>query len=356
MRPILIILLIILGLFLFKTFYLDADKKTTPGVVANASSQNRTSSKLAVDIYVAKEINKSSLVYASGTIVPNEEVEVKSEASGRLVTLNIREGAYVQKGSLIAKLEDKDILAQLKKLDFEEQLAAQTEAREKKLLEINAISKEEYDMAVNRVNTLSADKELLEVMLERTSVRAPFSGRMGLKNISEGAYITPAVVITNLVQTTPAKLDFSVPEKYVGKINLGQTVSFTIDGTDEIYSARVLAFDPKIDENLRTLRVRAVTGNPKGRLLPGMFVRVEIPLGKEKSIMIPSESIIPILKGKKIFVMMDGQAEEVIIKTGLRTDTEVQVDDGLVPGDSVIVSALMTVKNKMPVRLRNIVN
>ena len=177
---------------------------------------------------------------------------------------------------------------------------------------------------------------------------------MGLKNISEGAYITPNVIIANLVQTNPLKLDFSVPEKYAAKVAVGKTISFSIDGEEEPISARIIAKDPKIDEELRTLRVRATANNAKGRYLPGMFVKVEMPLGEEASIMIPTESIIPILKGKKIYVMKDGKATEVLIKTGLRTDTEVQVTEGIEIGDSVIVSALMSMKPNLPVALRNL--
>jgi membrane fusion protein, multidrug efflux system len=205
------------------------------------------------------------------------------------------------------------------------------------------------------VNTLSADMEYQQVQLERTSIKAPFSGRMGLKNISEGAYITPNTVIANLVQTNPVKLDFSLPEKYATKVINGQGVSFSIDGDDEQLAAEVIALDPKIDEELRTLMVRAKANNDAGKLLPGMFIRVEIPLGEETAIMIPTEAVIPILKGKKVFVKKNGVAEEVIIKTGLRTDTEIQVEEGLNEGDSVIVSALMSVKNKTKIDVRNIV-
>ena len=355
MRPLLIIIICILFLFLFKVFYLDADKKSAGSPSSAQASKSRSSSKLQVDVYIAKMVNKSNVAFSSGTIVPNEEVEIKSEVSGRLVQLNIKEGSYVKRGQLIAKLNDADLRAQLKKLKFEEELAAQTEARQKKLLEIDAISKEEYDMAVNRVNTLSTDEEFLKVQLEKTSVTAPFSGRMGFKNISEGAYITPGVVIANLIQTNPAKLDFTLPEKYANKVKVGQSVSFTIDGDNSIITAKVIALDPKIDEELRTLKVRAKTDNRSGKLLPGMFIRVEVPLGDENSIMIPSESIIPILKGKKVFVIKNGLAKEALITTGLRTDTEVQVSDGLEVGDSVIVSALMTLKNNMPVTLKNII-
>lgn len=356
MRPVLIIIASILGLYLLKIYVLDVEKK--PKELPLTSTNQTISSTpvgMPVDIFVAKEVDKSSIVFATGTVVPNEEVSIKSEVSGRIIQLNISEGRYVKKGALIAKLDDSDLKAQLKRLQYQEELAAQTEARQKKLLQINAISKEEYDMAVNNVNILSADKELLKVQLEKTSVIAPFSGTMGFKNISEGAYITPGEIIANLVQTNPAKLDFSLPEKYSSKMVIGQKVSFSIDGDDTFLEARVIALDPKIDENLRTLRVRAQASNNSGKLMPGMFIRVEVPLGKEKSLMVPSEAITPVLKGKKVFVVQDGKAQEVLVKTGLRTDTDVQIVEGLNLGDSVIVSAMMSIKQGMTVTPRNII-
>lgn len=354
MRPLLVIAFIIVGLILYKYYYKDdpANDAEAKGVVSDTA---KISNALPVDIYIAREVNQSNIIYASGTAVPNEEVEIRSEASGRIVELNINEGRSVRQGEIIARLNEADLRSQLKKIEFEASLASQTEARQAKLLAINAISKEEYDMAVNKVNTLGADREFLEVQLEKTTIRAPFSGRMGLKNISIGAYITPNDIIANLVQTHPLKLDFTVPEKYASKIKIGQTITFSIDGVEAAIPAKIIAIDPKIDEDLRTLRVRATASNSQGRYLPGMFVRVELPLGDEKSLMIPSEAILPILKGKKVFVMKDGKATEAIITTGLRTDTEVQVLEGLSEGDSVVVSALMTVKEDLPIAVRQII-
>lgn len=354
MRPLIIIISIVVALFLFKVIFLNDDNNdTAESKITTKPADN--SSGLEVDIYVAEKVSKNSTIYASGTIIPNEEVEIKSEVSGRLVQLNIKEGGFVKKGQLIAKLDDSEIIALIKKLKYEEELASQIETRQKKLLDIDAISKEEYDMVVTRVNTLSADMEFQQVQLEKTSIKAPFNGRMGFKNISEGAYITPSVVIAILVQTNPVKLDFSLPEKYATKVINGQPISFSIDGDDEKLSAEVIALDPNIDEELRTLKVRAKANNEAGKFLPGMFIRVEIPLGKETAIMIPTEAVIPILKGKKVYIKKNGIAKEVIIKTGLRTETEIQVGEGLMEGDSVIVSALMTVRNNSIIGVRNIV-
>ncbi len=354
MRPIIIIASIIVILILGKFFIWDkkdSNNNTAPGAEKSAGNA-KAGRPLSVLTEIVKMDESDNYVFSSGTLAPNEEVEIRSELSGRLIKLTIKEGMYVQKGQLIAKIKDDDIRAQLKKISIEEQLAAQIEARQKKLLEINAISKEEYEISANKVSTLNADKELLQVQLAKTELRAPFSGKIGLKNISEGAYISPTTSIVTLVQTNPIKIDFSVPERYLSNVKIGQEVVFEIDGINEKFHSRIIAIDPKIDENLRTLKVRAQTGNPNGKLFPGMFVKINLNLGSNKSIMIPSETIIPVMEGKKVFVKKDGVAKEIMIITGLRNEKYVQVLSGLNVGDTLITSALMNLKNGAHVSAR----
>ena len=351
MRPLIAIAVVIILLYVGKEYVFDADE--SPRVVATSRNAGGA---LEVDVYVAEETDSENTIYASGTLVANEEVSLQSEISGRVLRLNITEGSYVTKGSVIAKIDDRDLQAQLRKLNFEEELAQQTEARQKKLLDIDAISKEEYDLSLNRVSTLSADRDLLEVQIGRTSVRAPFSGYIGLKNISVGAYLTPGIPIATIVQTNPIKIDFTIPEKYASLVKKGEKVTFAVDGHREDYAATILAIDPKVDEDLRTLRVRAKTGNPDRMLLPGMFVRLTVPLGTEKTIVIPTESIVPILKGKMVYVVKQGKAQSVEITTGVRNDQHVQVRDGLSIGDSVVVSALMSVKPGAEIKIDQVVN
>lgn len=355
MRPLIVVTLIITALALLKIYVWDKEESSNPPA-RSTSSAARSSAVVPVNIYIAQETATDNTIFSSGTIVPNEEVELRSEVSGRLTSLNIQEGRFVQKGQLIAKLNDDDLRAQLKKIEYEEQLAEQIEARQRKLLDINAISKEEYDLAMNQVNTLGADRELLEVQLEKTEVRAPFSGYIGFKNISEGAYVTPSTSIATLVQSNPVKIDFAIPEKYASDVSVGREIIFEIDGTDDQFSAKIVAIDPRVDEDLRTLRLRAMADNGLGLLKPGMFVRVTLPLGSRESIMIPTEAIVPVLKGKVVYLVKRGLATETPVVTGIRTDRTIQVLDGMTVGDSVIVSGLMSVKNDLPVRVQGVVN
>jgi membrane fusion protein (multidrug efflux system) len=351
MRPLIITAIVIVLLILGKIFFFSSEEKGGPqgGKGGGPGGPGGKQPPLPVSTILVGIDQSDKIVFSSGTSIPNEEVEIRSEISGRITKLTINEGSFVQKGQLIAKIRDNDFVAQLKKIEVEEKLAAQIEARQKKLLEINAISKEEYEISLNRVSTLDADKELVKVQLEKTEIRAPFSGRIGFKNISEGAYVTPTTVIANLVQTNPIKIDFAIPEKYLSSLKNGQTVSFQIDGSNETFTSKIIAIDPKIDAVLRTLKVRAITQNPRSLFLPGMFIKVNLNLGSEQSIMIPSETIIPVLEGKKVFVKRNGLAEEVMIETGLRTDKKVQVLKGLSIGDSLITTALMTLKPGAPV-------
>ncbi|GAB2784836.1 efflux RND transporter periplasmic adaptor subunit [Rhabdobacter roseus] len=357
MRPLLLIAGIIVLLVVGKLFLFPKSDANSPGTAAKPKSNTGSgggggAAAIPVNVYLARMETVENLVYASGTVVPNEEVELKAEMAGKLIKLDIREGSRVTKGQLIAKINDRDLRAQLTKLEYNEELAKQIETRQKKLLDIEAISREEYEITANNYRTIGADKELIYSQLERTEIRAPFSGTIGLKNVSEGAYMAPGTSLATLVQTNPIKIDFTIPEKYSQSIRLGNTVKLNLDGDPTNYSARIVAVDPKVDENLRTLRIRALAQNPSGRFVPGMFVKVQIDLtGSGGSIMIPTEAIVPVLKGKKVFVVKNGKAQETMVTTGLRTDQKVQITDGLRAGDSLIVSGIMALKPNSPVKV-----
>jgi len=353
MRPLIIAAAIILLLILGKIFFWSSDSEKESGKPGDKKmimgGKPGEMKPIMVKTITVGLDNSDKTVFSSGTTVANEEVELKSEISGIITKLNIPEGKMVAKGFLIAKIKDDDIVAQLRKIELEEKLAAQIEARQRKLLDINAISKEEFEISQNKVLTLKADKDLLKVQLAKTEIRAPFAGKIGLKNISLGAYVTPANVITSLVQFNPIKLDFTIPEKYLNSIVLGKTIKFQTDGSLEERTASIVAVDPKIDETMRTLKVRALSNNSSNTLLPGMFIKVFINLGSTQSVMIPTETVIPVVDGKKVFVKRNGKAEEIKIETGLRNASSLQVLKGLNVGDSLITSGLMTLKAGTPV-------
>lgn len=344
-----IIIVLVLGkLFVFSKPGNDksSEGKGTSGKATGASSA------VPVNVFVVKKESIENQIFASGTVIPNEEVNVMAEATGRLIKLDIKEGAYVQKGQLIGKINDRELQAQLQKVNYNQELSNKIEARQKKLLNVEAINLEDYDVTSNNIRILEAEKEVIQAQLAKTEIRAPFSGRIGLKYISEGAYLAPGTSIVTIVQSNPIKIDFTVPEKYSPNIRVGNVVKFNLDGDQSNYNAKILAVDPKVDESLRTLKVRAVAPNPNGRFVPGMFVRVLANLDANRSaLMVPTEAIVPVLKGKKVFVVKNGKAQEAMVVTGLRTDKKIQVIEGLQPGDSLITSGIIAIKPNTAVKV-----
>lgn len=353
MRTALLVAGIIIALVLGKIFLFAKPEGKEGGGGKSSGGKGQGGAAVPVNVHVISKETINNQIFASGTIIPNEEVDLKAEATGRLVKLDIREGAVVTKGQLIGKINDMELKAQLQKVIYNQDLAKKIEARQKKLLNVEAINLEEYDVTTTNIQILEAEKEVLEIQLARTEIRAPFSGRIGLKNISEGAYLVPGTSVVTIVQSNPIKIDFTVPEKYASSIHVGSSIGFSLDGYGNDYWAKVIAVDPKVDEALRTLKIRALAQNPGGRFVPGMFVKVEVSLSADaNAIMIPTEAIVPVLKGKKVYVVRNGKAEETMVVTGLRTDKKIQIVDGLQSGDSLITSGIIALKGGVAVKVR----
>ncbi len=342
----LILLAIVAVLAVVKIFYLTPkDTKAGPG--------KGPAPVAPVSIYVVKSEILDNKVYSSGTISANEEVELHPEVSGKIVHLNIQEGKHVRKGELLLKINDADLQAQLRKLELQIKLAQEREQRQKKLLEINGVSQEDYDIAMNQLGTIYADVDFTKAQIDKTEIRAPFDGVIGLRKISNGAYVTPLNVIATVQQIRPIKIDFSVPERYSDKIKTGDQIRFTIQGLGETFIGKIYAIDPKVDLSTRTVQLRALCNNQGEKIFPGSFARVELILASmPNAILVPTQSVVPILKGQKVFVFKNGEAVEQIVETGIRTDSQIEITKGISPGDSVITTGIMSIKQGTKVRLK----
>jgi membrane fusion protein, multidrug efflux system len=300
---------------------------------------------LTVDLLIAKNETLSADIEVPGTILANEATEIHAEISGRLVQLNIKEGSFVSQGTLLAKLYDGDLQAQKRKLEVQLKIAEQTENRQEQLLKIQGISQQEYDISLLQVHNLNADIDIIKEAIRKTEIRAPFSGRLGLKNVSPGAYVTPAMILSSISQVNQLKIQFNVPEKYGAQLKNNQQVSFKTDGSDKTFTAQVLATEIEIDENTRTLAVRALIRNAEASLIPGSFAKVRIVMGKnDQAIMIPTSIILPQGRNKLVYLYKDGISVQTTIKTGVRDSTMIEVVSGLNVGDSVIKSGLLYLK------------
>ena len=315
------------------------------------------SKPLNVDLFIVQPAAFAEIIDVPGTIVASESVEIHPEIAGRIVQLPIEEGKYVAKGSLLAKLNDADLVAQLNKLEIQLQLAQQTEKRQAQLLKIQGISQQDYDISLLQVNSLKADIGIIKTSLEKTEIRAPFSGKLGLRNISNGAYVNPASVIAVINQTDQLKLDFSVPEKYIGKIRSGQSVRFRFEGSTDSLVARIVATESRVTENSRSLMVRARVESKNASLLPGSFAKVIIGFDPDpNAILIPTQAILPQARGKKVILYKGGIAVFTDIKTGSRTADRVQILEGLAAGDTVVTTGLLSIRPDAPITIGKILN
>jgi membrane fusion protein (multidrug efflux system) len=288
----------------------------------------------------------------SGSIEANEQVEIRSEVSGIVESINFQEGSYVRKGQLLFKVNDIELRAQLSQANTKESLASENERRAKLLLKKEAISQEEYDVARTEYASTKAQIQLIKAQISKTEVKAPFAGKIGLRSISIGTYITPTVLVASLVNIGKLKITFSIPEKYATQVKNNTILSFTVAGSTDIYTAKIYAIEPTIEIATRTLRLRAIAENKDGKLLPGTFANVELPLDVIKdAILVPSQAVIPIQNGKKIFISDMGKAKEIMVETATRTDASILVLSGLKAGDTVITTGVMSLKNDIPVKI-----
>jgi membrane fusion protein (multidrug efflux system) len=286
----------------------------------------------------------------SGSIEANEQVEIRSEVSGIVKNIYFQEGSNVAKGQVLFKVNDIELKAQLAQAKTKESLASENERRAKLLLQKEAISQEEYDVARADHQSAKAQSQLIQAQIEKTSVRAPFSGKIGLRSISPGTYITPSLLVAKLVNSGQLKITFSIPEKYASQVKKNATISFKVSGSDQSYSAKVYAIEPEVEIATRTLKVRALANNSQGKLFPGTFADVELPLDIIKdAVVIPTEAIIPVQNGKKVFIANKGMAKEVMVETATRTDASILVLSGLKAGDTVLTSGVMSLKDEAPI-------
>ncbi len=284
-------------------------------------------------------------INVTGSITPNESVEIKSEIAGLIKRIHFQEGSKVNKGQLLIDINDDELSAQLEKIQHQKKLVTDNEYRQQQLLEKEAISQEEYEIALTELKSVEADLRILKAQLAKTKIRAPFTGTIGLRYISEGSYVSPNQQIASLVNNNPVKIDFSIPGKYSDKVKVDDKIRFTTEALPEFREGKIYAIEPRVDPNTRTLKLRAITPNENYALIPGQFTRIELVFNSyDNTIMIPTEAVIPELGGHKVFVQKDGKAQSQEITIGLRTESEIEVVNGLVQSDTLITSGVLQLR------------
>ena len=261
----------------------------------------------------------------------------------------------MKRGELLAKVNDSQLQAQLKRLEAQVPLAEDRVFRQDALLKRDAVSKEAYEQVKTELATLNADIENIKANIDMTELRAPFDGVIGLRQVSAGAYASPTTVVAKLTKVTPLKVEFSVPERYAREIKKGTNLDFHVEGKLNAYRAQVYATESSLDMETHSLTVRAIYPNRNGELLPGRYTDIRL---KQKeiadAIAIPSEAIVPEMGRNKVFVYRNGTAEPTDVVIGIRTDAEVQIVQGLVIGDTILTSGTLQLRKGMPVEIQSI--
>ncbi|MCC6688443.1 MAG: efflux RND transporter periplasmic adaptor subunit [Saprospiraceae bacterium] len=309
------------------------------------------------DGYVVSSGTFSEQIQVPGTVLAYETTDIQSETSGKIVSLNIREGSFYPKGTLIAKINDDDLQAKLSKLKIQLQIAQAQVKRQAELLKINAIGQQEFDAVDLNFKSLQSDIEILKTEIRKTEIRTPYAGVLGFKMISPGAYISPQTKITTISQTDKLKLEFALPERYLPVIRNGMIVNLKLDSSRKVYKAKIYAIEPFISQDSRSLNVRAEIIQTDKFIQPGMFASVDVGLSdKNNVIKIPSQAIIAQARDKKVVVYKGGKAEFKTVVTGIRDASNVEIIEGLTVGDTILITGILTAKPDSKIELTSVKN
>jgi membrane fusion protein (multidrug efflux system) len=336
-------------------FFLLMGSAALYGCMGKKEETTQTKGKmnmLQAEGYLAVPGSFLTKYYASGSLLPNEEIEIHPEISGRVTNISFKEGSSVRKGQTLVQLYDAEIRAQIQKLRSQKQLQENNLSRQKQLLDIGGISRQEYETTQTLLRSADADIAFAEAQLRATRIVAPFDGTIGIRSISIGAVVSPTTVIATLQQTHQLKMDFSIPDQYRKSIAVGKEVWFTSNTVNDTLSGKVIAIDPGADPATRTVKVRAIVPNSSGKLVAGSFAQVIVPIsGDNNAILVPTQAVIPTSRDKKLAVVRGGKVEMIVVRLGERTSDRVEILNGLNPHDTVIITGLMQAKPGMEVKI-----
>lgn len=349
-----IALALVVGFLIFNKFHGAKDKNGGPA--AAGSKGKRKNGPVPVNVMIVKDTAVTNNIDLTGTVDPNEKVSLISQTAGNITGIYFQEGGHVSKGQVLVKVYNQDLVASLKQNQYQITLAKENEYRNRVLLQKEAVSQQEYDTSLSNYNSLKAQSDVIRAQIAKTEIRAPFSGIIGLRSVSPGGYLSPSTPIATLVSTDPMKVTFSVPERYKPLIKAGSKITFNIASSTKNFSATVYAIEPAIDPTSRTLTVRAKAPNANGEITAGGFAKINLTLDQiPRTIMVPTECVIPDIKSSVVYLAHNGKAVSKPVQTDLRTDTKIEVTQGLKSGDSLIVSGLIQMRPKVPLKIIKVI-
>lgn len=351
--PVATSLLLILSLPLMIFLHACASRANEP--IAAASTAIAAAPGIPADGHVVTAGEVKQLLEITGTLAANQEVMISSELTKKVVNVPVKEGNVVAKGTLLFQLDDADLQAQLERLRQQEKLAALNEARLKDLIAHDAASQQDYDQAATNLAVLKAEIRALQTTIDKTRIRAPFTGRIGIIRTYPGALVSPSTPLATMVDDAQVKVEFSIPEKYATLVAPGKQQTFSVEGDSTAYKATVISKESFVDQATRTLMVRAIASNAQHKLVVGQSARLSIALRTSgDALQIPSQSLMPSSQGYSVFVLKNGKAQATPVVVGQRDANNVQITSGLQAGDTVITSNQLRLTPNTDVRIVNL--
>lgn len=329
------------------------EKSTAAKPPQSPASQAAPAGPPAMPVEAARaQTGKGRLeVSAVGSLEANESAVIRSEIAGRISAIRFKEGERAEKGGVLLTINSEEFEAQVKQIAAVVELNKMNFERAQQLRPEGLIAERAYDEAASRLKESEASLSLAKVRLDKSIIRAPFNGRLGLRQVSPGDFVQPGQAIVNLEDTHSIKVDFRIPEIYLSRVQVGQPVQVGVDVyPDRLFEGRIYAIDARIDNATRTVLVRARIPNPAGALHPGMFARVALLLGeRENAIFVPEQAVVPMGGDKFVYRIVDGKAVLTKVRLGLRKEGRVEIVEGVGPAETVITAGQMKLFDGAPV-------
>jgi membrane fusion protein, multidrug efflux system len=345
----------------------------TPGTAAaNANAKGETAAKAEgkkagqpgkgvggpgaptpVQVVVVRPVTVQEDLQAVGSLQSNESVILRPEVSGRIADIGFRDGQVVKKGQLLIGLDATLNEAEVAQYKAEYDLALSNLKRSEDLAEQKFISSSARETAASNAQVAEARLKLSQARLSKMRIVAPFDGIVGIRGVSLGDYVKDGTDLVNVEDVRILKVDFRLPERNLSQIRVGQAVEVIADALpNQKWQGQIEAINPRIDAAGRSLELRARLDNTGGKLRPGMFVRVRVVIGeRSNALLVPEEAIVPQGSEFFIFKVVEGAARRVPVSIGVRRNAQVEITEGLAPGDQVVTAGMRLSRDGQPVRI-----
>ncbi len=311
-------------------------------------------SSLKAEGYLVTASDFDNTVMTTANLLANEQVELKAPISGQVLEINFKEGQSVRQGQSIIRLDDRVWRAQLIGLEAQLKTAESDYERKKSLLKFEGSSEEEVEQAFSTVEVLKSQIQQLKINISLANVTAPFSGVVGMRNFSKGAYLKEGESITFLAEAGQLKIDFKIAQEYRNSLEVGKSIKVLVE--KDTLEASIYAINPLIEEGSRTINVRAILQQPKTKIImPGSYAQVFISTNfSNNALLIPTQAVIPEINTQTVYLYKNGKAVKQVVRIGNRNSDKVHILEGINEGDTVIITGLMQIKEGMEIILQSV--